>query len=120
MAALFSGTGSQYLLMGSFLLSSDQYTSARETWEEAEEVRTVLCAVYQLTLTIDAQALSRFEAWRKNLDLPSHPELQKLDLDNWPAWQTERSADQLRQIVFGDSQVGSLSPPPLYLTEPVL
>ena len=58
-----------------------------------------------------AQALSRFEAWRKNLDLPSHPELQKLDLDNWPAWQTERSADQLRQIVFGDSQVGSLSPP---------
>jgi len=86
MAVLFSGTGSQYLLMGSFLLSSDQYTSARQTWEEAEE------------------ALSRFESWRKDLDLPSHPELQKLDLENWPAWQKERSADQLRKIVFGGSQ----------------
>jgi malonyl CoA-acyl carrier protein transacylase len=83
--------------MGAFLLK--HYKAARETWEEAEEVRLLFARLqHQLT---PVQILGGFDRWRKSLDLLSAPELSQLELADWEPWQKDRAPDQLRKIVFG-------------------
>ena len=58
-----------------------------------------------LRLLLTLKALAHFEKWRKDLRLHELPELQHLDLLNWPTWQKERSEKELKHIVMGGPQV---------------
>lgn len=85
--------------MGKSLL--EKFASARQVWDEAEEVRSPYFRRTPSAADHDAQALNGFEKWRKDLDLDAIPELQDLKLLEWDSWIKERDPSELRKLVFG-------------------